>query len=289
MPTPTSQTYGKEGSPHRQGNFHVEIIRVVSVWPRRVYVQWQLRKPSSATGYVFDVYRSGSPKGDWQLVGEELTDTYHYIDENFPAPSTRTAADLYALRRTIYYKVVVAHTVDGATETIKNIEGGLDRRRRGILQKLRRDAGVALRKGQGTEFAVLKRRWWGAKCSCRSKTGLTTRSHCNDCHGTGIVAGYWEPVYGFAKRGAAPVNTRIESAGKTETHRISVIMLDIPQVHADDVLVFIRDDKRYIVLSVVTTELQTVTVHQELLVSELARSAVEYDVLVDPHHTPSWF
>lgn len=286
MPTPTSQTYGKEKSPRKKGVFRVEVTRVVSLFPRRVFVQWILRRPTAATGYVFDVYRSGSSAGDWNLVASALTDTYYYVDDVFPAPSERTEADLMALRRTLHYKVVVSHTTDGSAETIKVLEGGLDRRRKGQLQKLRRDASVALRKGQGTEFAVFKRKWWGEACTCRAKTGQSTRSHCMYCFGTGILGGYWAPVYGFAKRTTAPVSVRTDSSGKRETRYINVIMLDVPEVQADDVLVFMRDNKRFLVKEVVTTELQTVTVHQELLVSELARSAVEYDLEADNVHTP---
>ena len=84
MSTPTSQTYGKERSLHRQGSFHVEIVRVVSIWPRRVYIQWLLRKPTAASGYIFDVYRSGSSEGEWLLVGDALEDEYNFLDSDFP-------------------------------------------------------------------------------------------------------------------------------------------------------------------------------------------------------------
>lgn len=286
MPTPTSQTYGKERSPRNQGIFHIQVTRIVSLWPRKIFLQWILRKPTASSGYIFDVYRAGSAEGPWNQVASALTDTYYFVDDTFSAPSERTAADLISLRRTLYYKVVVTHATDGSSEAVKPLEAGLDRRRRGMLQKLRRDASVALRKGPGTEFTVFKRRWWGGKCPCRAKSGQTTRSHCLTCYGTGIVNGYWNPVYGFAKRSAAPVNVRIETSGKSETHLINVIMLDVPEVQADDVLVFLRDNKRYLIRQVITTELQTVTVHQELYVSELSRSAVEYDLVADNAHTP---
>ena len=286
MVVPLSQTYGKQRTPWRQRGFRIEVIRVVSLWPRRIFVQWLLRKPTQSSGYIFDVYRSGSSEGPWTQVASALEDTYHFTDDTFPSPSDRTQAGLHSLRKTLYYKVVVSHAQDGSSETIQNLEAGLDRRRQGQLRKLRRDASVSLRKGQGTEVAIFKRKWWGEACTCRAKTGQTTRTHCADCHGTGIVAGYWTPVYGFGKRSAAPVAVQTASAGKVETHYIRIIILDIPQVQADDVFVFLRDNKRYIVKSVTTTELQTVTVHQELIASELSRAAVEYDLEADNIHTP---
>jgi len=249
-------------------------------------LQWILRNPSASTGYVFDVYRSGSAAGPWNQIASELTDTYYFVDDNFPAPTDRSGADLMAKRRTLYYRVVVTHATDGSVEITKLLEGGLDRRRRGQLQKLRRDASVALRKGQGTEVAIFKRRWWGDKCSCRASTGQTTRTRCDACFGTGIVGGYWDPIYGFAKRGPLNLNVQTTEAGKTETNFISVIMLDVPEVQENDVLVFLRDNKRYLVSSITPTSIQTVTVHQELVVSELSRTDVEYELEADNVHTP---
>jgi hypothetical protein len=146
-----------------------------------------------------------------------------------------------------------------------------------------------LRKVDGTEVAVFKRRWWGEKCTCRSAVGVTTRSHCADCHGTGIKLGYWNPVYTFAKRSSAPVDNHTGTPGTVETHNLQVIMPYIPEVSPKDILVFLRDNKRYIIDQPVTTEIHTVTSHQELAVSELAHSAVEFDLEADSWHAPKWF
>ncbi len=290
MPTPLSQTYGKQKSPHRKGDYRVLITRTVGLWPRRVFIQWMLRNPSTATGYTFQVYRAGSPEGPWTQVGTDLIDTYFFLDNTFPAPQDRTEPGLFSLRRTLYYKVIVSHISDPTVTAVRQLEAGLDRRRAGIVRKLRRDAHVVLKKGSGTEVAIIKRRWWGEPCPhCKSATGQSTRSHCSTCWGTGIVTGYWDPVYGFATRSAAPVENQTTSEGVTETHFLRVKMEYIPEVMPRDVLVFLRDNKRYIVERVVTTEIHTQTVHQELDVSELAHSAVEFNLEADKWHTPPWF
>lgn len=289
MSVPLSQTRGRERSPYHPGAFRVEITRTTGIWPRKVFVQWILRKPTSASGYTFNVYRSGSADGPWQQVGVDLQDAYYFLDDNFPSPQDRSEPGLFSMRRTVYYRVTVSHATDGEVETVRPLEADVDRRRRGIIRKLRRDAAVALKKGSGTEVAIIKRKWWGEPCTCKSATGVSTRSHCDACHGTGIVDGYWDPVYGYATRSAAPVEVQTTSKGNTETHFLRVKMLYIPEVIPKDVLVFTRDNKRYVVERVVTTEIHTQTVHQELDVSELGRSAVEYDVTADSWHTPAWF
>ena len=289
MSAPLSQTFGKEKSPYQVKDFRIEVTRVTGLWPRRVFLQWILRKPTSNTGYFFSIYRSHSPEGPWEELILDLEDTYYYIDNNFLSPSNSTSAGQYSLKMSPYYKVVVTHAQDGTVEHTKKLEASSDRRRAGIINKLRRDARVALRKGNGTEVAVLKRKWYGENCTCRSATGQSTRSHCDNCYGTGVVFGYWNPVYGFASRSATPVSVNTDVQGKTENHVIRVLVEYIPEIIPDDILVFIRDNKRYLVIENNPTEIQTVTVHQELVMSELSRSSVEYGIPADNWHTPPWF
>jgi hypothetical protein len=290
MGVPLSQTYGKQKSPPKtSSDWSLEVTRVTGIWPRKIYLQWMLRNPGFADGYVFTVSRSGSAEGPWTDVATGLSDTYFLVDDGFPAPCDLSGPGLFSLRRTIYYRVTATHTVDGSVESVKKLEAGLDRRRQGIVRKLRRDARVVLRKGSGTEVAILKRRWWGEPCDCTTKTGQVTRSHCRKCFGTGIISGYWDPVYGFAVRTSAPVVEDTGTQGNVETHNLQVRMYYIPQVSAQDILVFMRDNKRYIVEVPITTEIHTVEVHQELQVSELSRSSREYNIPVDDWHDPAWF
>ena len=290
MPAPLSQSYGKQKSPHRKGDFRIDITRSIGLWPRKVFLQWMLRNPSSATGYTFQVYQSGSPNGPWAQVATDLEDTFFYLDDSFTAEDDRSTAGLFSIRRALYYKVVVTHAIDGTAEVVEQLEAGVDRRRAGIVRKLRRDAHVALKKGSGTEVAILKRKWWGEPCpKCLSATKQSTRSHCFTCYGTGIEAGYWDPVYGFATRSAAPVDTITSPGGVTKIHPLQVKMEYIPEVMPRDILVFLRDNKRYMIDRVLSTEIHTQTVHQELSVSELAYSAVEFNITADRWHTEPWF
>lgn len=288
MVIPNSQTFGKESSPRSRPDYRIEITRMVQVAAYRVYVQWVLRNPSEITGYTFEIFRSGSSNGPWVSLGT-VTDEFLYVDGAYSEPRDQSAPGLFSLHRTIYYRVVATHSTDPTVSTEQVLEAGLDRRRRAMVKKLRRDAYIKIRKGSGTEVAILKRRWWGTPCNCKSSSGQVVRSHCGICHGTGIETGYWDPVYTFGKRSSSPVDVQTTPAGKTETHRILATIPYIPKVEPLDILVFLRDNKRYIINSVNTTEIHTVTVHQELVVSELAKSAREYAVVVDNWHTPEWF
>lgn len=294
MGTPYSQTYGKQKTPPLPKAFSVEVTKTVASFPRRVYVQWTLRKPPAATGFLFNVYRSGSAEGPWEALATDLEDTFFFVDEHFDEPAIaggiRRDLNLFSLQRVIYYRITCTY---GSTtvETTEQLEAGLDRRRRGIRRKLVRDAAKALKLVVGTEVAILKRRRWGVQCEhCVSKgTGQVVRAHCSYCWGTGILGGYWDPIYGYAQRQRSPLQTQVAPEGNLEVNKVNVIMLALPQVESGDILVFLRDDRRYVVEVVNPTQLQSVDVHQELQVSELSRSSREYGPKVDPWHDPLWF
>ena len=290
MAVPLSHTYRvQKSAPRTTTSLGVDITRIVAAFPRKVYLQWVIRNPQEGVTYLVQVYRSGSSEGPWEHVGVDLADAFNYVDVNFESAHDRTTASLFSMHRSVYYKVVLQPSTGTAVETVKKLEGGLDRRRKGIHRKLQRDAAIYLKKVMGTEVAIFKRRRWGAKCTCLSSTGQSTRSHCSTCFGTGIVDGYWNPVYGYGQRMVAPVQVQTGPQGQIESHRLQAIILNIPQVEPDDILVFLRDNKRYIVESSTPTQIHFVDVHQELVLSEISASSREYGLKADQWSDPPWF
>ncbi len=289
MTIPNSQTFRIEQSPRGKTDFCVEVTRIVQIGSRKIYLQWHLRNVTSNTGYAFIIYRSGSAEGPWELVTDDLTDVFLYVDDTFPAPVDMHEPGLFSMNRSLYYRIVVVHAVDGTTETVQEVEGALDRRRRSMVKKLRRDAEIKIRKGYGTEVAVLKRKWWGEPCTYRSATGHVIRAHCLECHGTGVKIGYWAPIYTFGQRTTAPAIAQTSDAGSVEVKNMIVVIPYLPQIDPKDILVFMRDNRRYIIESVNNTEIHTVTVHQEAVVSELSKSSQEQLIAVDAWHSPGWF
>lgn len=286
---PNSQTLGvMPYAPTAGSELTIIIDKVTSIWPRSVVIQWHLVNAVALTGYEFTVHRSATPSGPWESVGSALSDIFLYVDTELTANHTKSTPSTFTLQSALYYKVTVT-SPQGTASAVQSVDPFNDKRRALMARKLRRDAAVMLRKGSGTEIAILKKRWWGVPCTCVSKTGQVIRSKCQLCYGTGTVTGYWNPVYSYASRSVAPVSEQINSTGISETRRISAITLDIPKIINGDIIVFLRDNTRYTVDLVVPTELQTVRVHQELQLSELARSDNVYNISVDPWRVPPWF
>ena len=288
MTAPNSQVYGVQTSPAKGTSARLEITRCIPVWPRKVYIQWIIRNPS-AVAYTFHVARSGGHAGPWETLTPVagLVDEYFYVDDDIQSPHDDSSMGMASLERKPYYRVT---GTPGSLESIKDITTASDHRRQGIIYKLTRDSDRYFRVGTGTEVAVFKRRRWGEKCPiCLSSTGQSTRAHCSTCFGTTFVGGYWNPVYTFAQRRPSPIQVQAAPQGAVESNILQILMPSIPLVDVEDVLVFLRDNSRYEVKSATPTTIHSVPIHQELVVSELARTAREYGLKADNWHAPPWF
>jgi len=271
----------------------IEITRLLPLYPRGVYLQWDLLNPTESGDYTFDIYRAGSPEGPWTELLIQTLNRYNYNDV---LPITGTPVDgdpnQLSLVRGIFYRIVATSpSLLARVEVVSAVEPRLDGRQRLLKRKFLRDAGVMLRKLNGVEVAVCKRMHWGPRCTkCwDATTKQVVRSNCATCLGTGFVPGYFDPVLTLGRRGTLPSAKQLSPQGVAEYRATQVTLLDLPKVEIDDVLVFLKDNRRFVVKSVIQTELRTVAVHQKLEISEIARSSPEYRIVVDPTRIPPLF
>ncbi len=269
----------------------IKFTRTVPLYPRAIFVQWDLVDPTESGTYVFDVYRGGSAQGPWTLLRGGTPDSFNYRD-TLPVVDADDVNAL-SLSRGIYYRIVVTPPsgTGNQAEAVSIVEPTLDGRQRLLKRKMLRDMSIALRKLNGTPVALCKRMHWGLRCTkCYDRyTKEVVRSNCTTCMGTGFNPGYHIPVITLARRTPTAVETAMAPEGKADVNVLQVWMLDVPRVEEDDVLVFLSDNRRFQVKKMLPTELKTVTIHQKLIVSELARSSVEYRIVVDPTRNPPLF
>ena len=272
----------------------IQITRLLPLFPRGIFLQWDLIDPTETGSYCFDIYRSGSPEGPWEPLQLGGADTYNFSDV-IPTTSTQAAETInqLSLTRGIFYRVVATPPsgADNQVEVVSVVEPRLDGVQRLLKRKILRDESLMFRKLNGVEIAVVKRMHWGPRCTkCWDKTTKTvTRANCVTCFGTGFSPGYFAPILTLGRRGTIPAAKQLAPQGVSEYRPTQVTILDAPKVEPDDVLVFLKDNKRFVVKAVIQTELKTVAVHQKLEVSELARSSVEYRLVVDPSRIPPLF
>jgi hypothetical protein len=272
----------------------VKITRMLPLYPRGVFLQWDVQNVTESGTYLFDVYRGGGPEGPWELLVAGAVNTYNYVDR-FPSDATATENDRnqLSLARGIFYRVVVTPPsgVAGQASVSQLVEPMLTGRQRLLKRKMLRDVAIGLSKLNGAPVALCKRMHWGPRCTkCYDKyTKDVVRANCTTCMGTGFVPGYHTPVLSMARRTPTAVETAMTPEGKADINIVQVWMIDAPRAEEDDVLVFLHDGRRFLVKKVLPTELRTVAVHQKLIVSELPRSSVEFRLVVDAKHIPPLF
>lgn len=265
----------------------IELTRTIPLYPYGVFVQWDVRGVTAPGTYTFVLYRSGSSAGPWTTLATVVND-YNYHD-TWPL-NDETDINQLALSREIYYRVTVTGPA-GTAETVSAVEPRLDGRHRLLKRKILRDQTVALRKLNGLPVAVLKRRRWGPHChKCYDiYTHTVMRSGCTTCYGTAHEHGYYAPIVTLARPTTPVVNTHLTAQGESDQAMSMITLLDIPHIEKDDLLIFLRDNKRFIVKRPIPGKLEHVTIFQHLEAAELNRAAIEYRLLVDPTRIPPLF
>lgn len=273
----------------------IKITRTLPLHPLGCFLQWDLVGATEVGTYLFAVYRGASPDGPWDLLAGSLPNAYNYIDRLPNNPLTAVSNDVndLSLSRGIFYKVVATPPsgVANQASAVSIIEPMLDGRQRLLKRKFLRDLAVGLKRLNGVSIALVKRMHWGPRCTrCYDKyTKDVVRANCTLCLGTGFIPGFHQPVVTLARRSPTAVETAMTPEGKQDVNVLSLWMLDAPRAEESDILVFLGDGRRFEVKKVLPTELKTVSVHQKLIISELAKSSVEYRIAVDPTRIPPLF
>ena len=276
----------------------IKFTQLIPLPPHRVYFQWDLINPTEVGSYLFQIERSGSSAGPWEMLNASLPNSYNYIDDLSHQPQLPVdgGVNLYGLNKQIYYRVTVippSGCQNGAqtppqglyTVNIPPVQAGL--RRRLLFDEFR-----ILRAYTGADLVLFKKRRWGERCPlCYDPiTRAVVRENCMTCYGTSFVGGYWTPV---RTRGRVypPKNIDSKTAPqqKTDSGMSRIQLLDIPLLQDDDLIADLDSNDRFIVEKQQQTELRRKPVHQEVTCSLLANSRVEYKILIDPRTIPSLF
>lgn len=267
----------------------ITITRSVSLWPHGHVLQWDVDGASASGVYMFSVYRSGSLQGPWELLAENLTNTYAYRDK-FPQPTGTTAPSVVRPNqlgafRNFYYRVVVTGPTGDKAEVADEVGVTAQNALKGYRRKALRDFMLQLKKFNGTPVALLKRKHWGVRCpKCFDKgTKEVMRSNCIQCWGTGFMGGYWDPIITYARRATGNNVSSISPDQKSDANDTKLWMPDVPCMERDDVIVFLRDQRRYRVDQQSQTEIQLEAVHQVLSIQEYSHDNIiyRYPVSVD--------
>lgn len=294
------------------------FITEINPWKtNQVRLQWDLEEVGESGSFDFEIYRSGSPSGPWTKV-QDYTDVYIGYDDL----DTEAANMLSLSRDIYYKIHVIPPSgeanavdstivdIDGQAETVvmdpipaigyrvldpaqyeanprtvltkRPIENRLDRRLRLLRRKIMRDQYIRLKKLNGIEYLLLKRRHFGTRCpDCYdTSTSEITVSHCATCHGTSWQEGYFTPVAMLGHRLNSQVQHDLSPQTKDDINQTRIQLQNFPRIDEGDLLVEKDKNRRFLVKQRYFTTLKTVPVHQTVMVSELQRQAKEYAIAV---------
>jgi hypothetical protein len=254
----------------------VKIEKVIPVYPEYMHIQWSIKDPNGNAGEV-TIMRSGSPEGPFNIIETGLNSNQYFYQDYDLGTGGLSQATWYRLQVTS--KVNPDLTILSEPVTV---EYRTQPHRFRIARKARRDLYITLSRLNGSVFIVLKRRRSGARCStCYNPfTQDSILSQCGECYGTTYTGGYYDPVTIWGKIDPQASNMQFGLQGVSENNISGFICMDYPLIEVEDIIVEKQTNRRFKVMRNMQTESSRIAVHQDLQISELARTSSEYSIPV---------
>ena len=259
-----------------------KIEKVLPVYPEYMHVQWSIEDPNGAVGHI-DVLRSGSPEGPFEIIEAKLSgDTYFYQDYKVAK---------HGLSQNFWYRINVTSGIKPDESVLSeplSVEFGVQPHRYRITRKARHDLYVTLSRLNGSVYTVLKRKRFGPRCTtCFNEfTQDVLLSSCGECYGTSYQEGYHDPISIWGKLDPTVIQQQFGTQGVSEMSMMGFVTLDYPLIDLEDIIVENQTNRRFLVRQKMQTQVSGIPVHQDLQLSELARSAIEYSIPVSLTNVP---
>ncbi len=223
-------------------------VRVTPTIKRGSLVEFELHPAFTDPGpYEFQLQfgRTGSnDSDDWTIVGTAVFDVSFLVDDE---------VRLYGKTGWAHYRVCLRTATATYFSRPVDVLGILDFQDRRVFMEIMRAQQLYLRKSNGTEGFLLKRRLFGQRCDqdCVDfLTGEVTNPQCPNCFGSGFVGGYFAPIPCiYAALGRKVSHNELdggENRGTVDDKiRVKARILAVPQIFENDVWVDKKNDYRW--------------------------------------------
>lgn len=248
-------------------------VTVYPHWYLHSLVEWKI--PDDWGNCKFNVYAGQTQDGSFTKLTSSPIDNY--------ALSDNTNHDFRKLNNNWY--IVEAILLDRGGKAVRSLPTTVR-----VVQsdwvalratEIQRRAYLLLSRFNGVQSYVFKKRYYGLRCpECWNyKANTTTKDRCHTCLGTGFDKGYFDAKPLFINYGTTPNDVEKSYSGLLQPNQIDAWTISFPEIRADDIIVRTGDWAMYIVDRVQNTELQTNPVRQSLLLNQLSRADIEYELL----------
>jgi hypothetical protein len=239
-------------------------------------VLWEIKETElDPMDFLFYVLRSESPMGPFDVIAGPFDDHYRFVDNK---------VNLLHRWRQVYYKIRSVQKVDSSNAAESDaftFANDPDL----IAEEVQRLERLLWNEYAGTKCFVFPIRTFGKRCqNCydgpekgKGFTGQRRRSHCVTCYDTSFVRGYYSPIEIFIQIDPSAIsvqNLPITERGQKDT---TARMPNFPIMKPRDIIVEMTN-KRWRVVKVTPTERLRAIVHQELVLHEIIKGDVEYEL-----------
>lgn len=248
-------------------------VKTYPRWYNHIGVEWEV--PEDWGAVTFNVYFSPIEDGEWEKLNVTPIDGTFILDN--------TTQEYMKFNRGFY--VVEAILADRNNITIRSPAVSWEAFQRRWVElrsiEIQRREYWLLSHFVGVKSYLFRRKTYGLRCpECWSnKTEKLIKDHCTTCFGTSFKGGYFDaaPIYG--QYDATPNQNQKTYFGQYEPNQIGMWTISMPDVRPGDLIMRSGDWNLYRVERLTNTELQTNTVRQICVLTQLAKSDVEYQLL----------
>lgn len=240
-------------------------------WYGNMDLEWEV--PSDWVGVTFNLYSAPNEEGPYEKLNSTPFSNPFYGDPKARAFS-KYNNNFYILEAVFPNGSIV----QSPPHTVNNINTPWVRLRR---EEITRREWLLLRKFIGVKSFLFRRKSGGQRCqTCwNSDSKRVMNDRCPSCYGTSWQGGYWDPIETLLQYSATPNDAVSTYKGILEPNQIQAWTINVPIIHDFDVVVRYPDKRVYRVERVEPTELQTVTVRQPMILAELSKESVEFNLL----------
>ena len=245
----------------------IERLLVRSLDIESKEITWELGNGSEdPRDYTFQVLRSESPSGPYEVLSPVFSDRYIFVDRRIPV------GDRYT---TLWYKLRVTRRRDdfetdfGPAAQVP--EPDL------VAQYIRRMELTYFTQFVGRACWLFKKRVFGPRCrTCwDSKMQKKTTDRCLDCFDVGVLRGYHDPIEIFVQ---IDPTTRAQQNTPQQIAQLQRTMARTsfyPNIQNGDVLVE-AENKRWRIQNVTTSERLRATVMQSFEIKQIEERDIEF-------------
>jgi len=236
-------------------------------------VWWEIEDVNEdVLNYDFEILRSESPEGPWDVLTEKFQDRYMFRDGTIPRP---------IFNRNIYYRIRITDRRTNEVEESESREAIPPPSLRAL--EIIRQNFIKLREFNGRKVLIFPIRTFGQSCPhCRFDDidDVKIVSHCPTCFSTGWVGGFFHPIESLMMINPERKVIQVSDSGKTEIALTTAWTIPYPTLKEGDLIVE-AENRRWTVVPDKTIEILRHPVKQEIRLNEVIYGDMAYKVPVD--------